>query len=108
MRKSTLIVANTSNRSVVGQNTSFFCLLYRRDPPFAVPTPKTWSATDATIVPAMATAANWFSETIKGKKAAIRDSAVTLKQIRKLVHPARYLQESSREISHRKISRFFL
>jgi hypothetical protein len=56
----------------------------------------------------MATAANWFSETIKGKKAAIRDSAVTLKQIRKLVHPARYLQESSREISHRKISRFFL
>jgi hypothetical protein len=54
----------------------------------------------------MATAANWFSETIKGKKAAIRDSAVTLKQIRKLVHPARYLQESSREISHRKFLAF--
>ena len=32
----------------------------------------------------VARAANWFPETIKGKKAAIRDSAVTLKQIRNL------------------------
>jgi hypothetical protein len=32
MRKSALIVPNASNRLVVGQNTSFFCLLYRRDP----------------------------------------------------------------------------
>ena len=30
----------------------------------------------------VAKAANWFPETIEGKKAAIRDSAVTLKQIR--------------------------
>ncbi len=41
----------------------------------------------------VAKAANWFPETIKGKRAAIRDSAVTLKQIRNLVHPARYLQD---------------
>jgi hypothetical protein len=29
-----LIVPNASHRLVVGQNTSFFCVLYRRDPPF--------------------------------------------------------------------------
>jgi hypothetical protein len=36
---SALIVPNASNRLVVGQNTSFFCLLYlyRRDSPFATP-----------------------------------------------------------------------
>jgi hypothetical protein len=32
MRKSALIVTNASNLLVVGQNISFFCLLYRRDP----------------------------------------------------------------------------
>jgi hypothetical protein len=31
----TRIVPNASNRSVVGQNTSFFCPLYRRDPSFS-------------------------------------------------------------------------
>jgi hypothetical protein len=41
----------------------------------------------------VAKAANWFPETIKGEKAAIRDSASTLKQIRNLVHPARYLKD---------------
>ena len=30
--KVALIVPNASNRLVAGQNTSFFCLLYRRDP----------------------------------------------------------------------------
>jgi hypothetical protein len=41
----------------------------------------------------VAEAANWFPETIEGKKASIRDSSLTLKQIRNLVHPARYLQD---------------
>jgi hypothetical protein len=41
----------------------------------------------------VAKAANWFPETIEGKKAAIRDSSVTLKRIRNLVHPAAYLQD---------------
>lgn len=49
-----------------------------------------WNLADLLRV---ANAANWFPEAIKGKKAAIRDSSLTLKQIRNLVHPARYLQD---------------
>jgi hypothetical protein len=49
-----------------------------------------WSLADLFRV---AKAANWFPETIEDEKAAIRDSSVTLKQIRNLVHPARYVQD---------------
>ena len=41
----------------------------------------------------MARAANWFPETLEGKKAAIRDSSATLKRIRNLVHPDAYLRD---------------
>jgi hypothetical protein len=39
MRNSVYIVPNPSNRLVVGQNTSFLCLLYRRGPFFRRPNP---------------------------------------------------------------------
>jgi len=52
-----------------------------------------WTLADLLRV---ARAANWFPETIDGKKAAIRDSSGTLKRIRNLVHPAAYLRDHPR------------